>query len=126
MGATSYLLAIGPFSRSIEKHLDYPSNWYENTSEGTKVTSSVFHAETSSSSRELAEFFGIEFSDPQTWYISNNSPKLASPQVLVLLSRDPNTLIKELDYPRYFTIEDIKSFQELYCAGFDFIFMPDT
>ncbi len=59
MGLDAQVIAIGPFSKSLESALDYPSKYYVDVKEGSKVICRVFEALTSAQSHQLARAFGV-------------------------------------------------------------------
>jgi hypothetical protein len=54
------VIAIGPFSRAIIPHLQYPADRYADTRDGITVVETVFFAETTSGSVALAECFHVD------------------------------------------------------------------
>ena len=59
MGMDAELMAIGQFKPHLACHLDYPAEHYENVALNATVITTVFHAYTNDSSRELAKALGI-------------------------------------------------------------------
>jgi hypothetical protein len=60
MGLCAEVLAIGPFSKSIVQHLEYPSEFYANTKEGSPIIEHLFGiTEGSSLSSEFAGYLGV-------------------------------------------------------------------
>lgn len=53
----SYVLVICSYDPKIKSYLDYDGSWYKDTKEGVTVTRHLFSCDTTSQSRELANFF---------------------------------------------------------------------
>lgn len=59
----SEILAIGPFSKSVAKHLDYLEASYKNVKPGTKVIAHLCQCTTTGESCLLAECLGVHIHD---------------------------------------------------------------
>jgi hypothetical protein len=61
MGMSAKIMAIGPFSKELMEHLEYPPKFYSDTNDGAPIIRFLFEVyEGSSRSQELAGCFGIE------------------------------------------------------------------
>jgi len=62
MGMDANLLAIGRFDKDLLGYdqLDYSDNCYENLIESTVIVITLFHCNTSMSSKQLADCFDLE------------------------------------------------------------------
>ena len=104
---TAEIIAIGPFSKGIVKHLEYSNELYSNVKEGTKIAQNVFSIDSGSTeSHKLAKAFKI---DPWNFNEHHLNPHEA----------DLN-LLEEL-----FSPEEVEDFVVLRNAGFDFFFLPN-
>lgn len=57
MSMQSYVLVICNYAPEIKDHLDYGSHFYNDTKLGAIVTKRLFYCDTTSQSRELANYF---------------------------------------------------------------------
>lgn len=107
MGLDAQVIAIGPFSRSVTSALEYPTEYYDDVREGSKVISCVFEALTSEQSHKLAEAFGVGAMELGNHHLS---PAKANLEQLVEL----------------FDEENVKRFELLCRHGFDFYYLPNA
>lgn len=107
MGMSAEIMAMGPFSRSIVRYLEYPEDFYKDTREGVVVLRRLFTVyEGSGTSRKLATCFGIEAWDFNQHHL------------------DPMRV--DLDTIReMFDVRDVCAFLALRDAGFQFYFIPN-
>ncbi len=104
-GQETEVFAIGPFSRSIAKHLGRAEANYENVPEGYPVVVILFLVYNTDFIRALAECFGIE-----PWDFSRHKLK-------------PNAgTVKKLRRLFYAELDTVDDFEVLLKAGFDFYF----
>lgn len=73
MGCDSYILSIGPFSKNILEYCDYPEGYYNQENEGAIVINQFCNAPTTSTSKELAELFGVDIYDCTTHEIKEEN-----------------------------------------------------
>lgn len=67
MGRDANIICIGCFQADLEDMLDYPSEWYAETEEGSLVTKSgLLNCNTHGQSTELAKALGVEYWDFNT------------------------------------------------------------
>ena len=66
MGRDANIVCVGCFQPELKGMLDYPTNWYKDTEEGSLVTSGLLNCNTSGQSTELAEALGVEYWDFNT------------------------------------------------------------
>jgi hypothetical protein len=107
MGMSAEIIAIGPFSRSILEHMEYPEELYKDTREGVPVLRRLFTVfQGSTVSRRMAACFGIEAWDFNRHHV------------------DP--MRAEVDTLReMFDARDVNAFLALRDVGFEFYFMPN-
>lgn len=107
MGMNAAVIGIGPFSRELVPHLEYPADRYEHTREGVTIAVSVFFVESGSTdSRRLAEFFSI---DP--WDFNQHELDAGRADLAALRA--------------FFDERATDDFIALRSAGFRFFFMPN-
>lgn len=113
MGLCAEVLAIGPFSKSIVKYLEYPSEFYSNTKEGSRIIEHLFGIiEGSSLSREFAGYLGVT----DVWNFNQHKldPKKFNKESLLEFVSLYNEYKKDL--------EALFAFEQL---GFEFHFLPN-
>ena len=107
MGMSAEIIAIGPFSRSIVGHMEYPEDFYKDTREGVPVLRRLFTVyQGSTVSRKMADCFGIE-----AWDFNGHH--------LDPVRADLDTLREMFD------VRDVSAFLALREAGLQFYFMPN-
>lgn len=87
MSTNATILAIGPYSKAIAEHLEYPASWYENMKPGQPVVTEFGQDDmvTRDSARQIASALGVTLDDPATWEIRRENIEWAE------LSRPPGT-----------------------------------
>jgi hypothetical protein len=73
MSTQARLLAFGPFSEEVRDHLDYPYRYYGDVKDGSIVTATPIHCNTSEWSREVADALGFELWDFNGHYVGEMS-----------------------------------------------------
>ncbi len=107
MGMAAEIIAIGPFSKRIVKHLEYSNELYTNVKEGAKIAQIIFSIDSGSiQSHKLAKAFNI---DPWNFDQHHLNPHEAN-----------LTILEELFSPK-----EVEDFVALRNAGFDFFFLPN-
>jgi len=112
MSTEAHILAIGKFGKDIEDCLDYPAEYYTDMATDNMVTTELFYCVTRQSSEDLAEMFNIEKWNFNTYYMSNKYVKLDT-SFLQMLNDDYESVFNG----------DLKRYNDLKAAGFDFIYM---
>lgn len=71
MSTNATILAIGPYSKAIAEHLEYPASWYENMKPGQTVVTEFGqdYMLTRDCTEQVASALGVTFDDPATWEI---------------------------------------------------------
>jgi len=107
MGMEAEIIAIGPFSRKIAGHMEYPAERYKDTREGVPVITHLFTVYNGSgASRKMAGCFGVE-----AWDFNQHH--------LDPVCADLETLREMFD------AREVESFLALREAGFQFYFVPN-
>lgn len=113
MGMEAEVIGIGLFKKELADSLDYPSDFYDETNEGSLVTASFFHCRTSDSSRRLAGALGME-----TWDF--NAHRITS------LDKIDWKLLYELAEGYCWVEEkDFEGFKKCFEAGFTLMYIPN-
>jgi hypothetical protein len=110
MGMQAMVTAIGKFSETVREHLEYPANFYANTTPGKLVFSILFQCNTTGQSRELADILGI---DP--WDFDKH--------VLNLTKLTPEAKQRLTELPD--GTEDLEHLDALIAANFIFVYRPN-
>ena len=112
MGMRSYVLCIGPYKEKLVRFLDYPADFYGETTKGAMVTSTLVLCETSRQSRELAETLGIHPWDFEKHWI-----------------KSPNQInwkaLHKLKESRSWDLENIDGLRAFFENKFIILFMPN-
>lgn len=113
MGMAAEIIAVGPFSRQVADHLDYPASHFANTKVGATVTCRLFGIEEGSTvSRQFAALLGV--SEP--WDFNQHLIDRALIDVAGLRAFGQHYS----DYER-----DVRALEVLLTAGFTFHFRPE-
>ena len=115
MSMRAELVAIGPFSEDIVKHLCYPPECYEDTKKGNTIYTTVDSMCTTSGSKELARALGVEPWDFNQHCFTAEMVDVAGFAEEMKDSRDSNF---DLD-------ESIDTINVLKGKGFLFIYLPN-
>jgi hypothetical protein len=75
MGYDANVICIGPFQKSIAKHLDYSEDEYDSVEEGTIVIATLFNCNTTDQSLNLADCLGCDPCDFNTHQIKASKVK---------------------------------------------------
>ena len=106
MASRSYLFALGPFTPTVQDHLEYPGTDYEGTVEGTLVATKVFNCISTSQSTDMAIALGIDPDDFNTHMVQMSGVDIAA--------------LKDM-----FDGDEMMRFITLATNSFNFMFMPD-
>ncbi len=113
MGMCAELIAVGPYSKSVCTYLDYPPERYASTMEGAVISRRLFGIlQGSTVSREFAGLLGIV----NPWVFSQH--KVLPSRVDVAGLREFGVRYSEYE-------EDVRAFEALLSAGFEFHFRPE-
>jgi hypothetical protein len=116
MGMAADLIAIGPFSSEVAPFLEYPSERYRHTREGTPVIRQLFGiTHGSNASTAFAACLGI--SDPWDF----NQHKIVSANVDLSGLRDFFATLQDGEE----FLPELEVFVALRAHGFDFFFRPN-
>ena len=112
MGLEAGLLFIGPFSKDVVEHLDYPPDYYDDTNDCAIVTRSMFGCVTNDMSHELAKAVGCEAWDFNT-------------HVIIEEKVDFELLSEFIEDNGLFDFEDLSELKLLFDKGFICIYLPN-
>lgn len=113
MGMCAEVIAIGPFSKSIAKYLEYPEKHYESTRQGVIVSCIMFGiSEGNSVSREFAGCLGIT----NAWDF--NQHHIDNTKIDIIALREFATKYGEYS-------GDVQALISLMKSGFEFHFVPN-
>ena len=113
MGMCAEIIAIGPYSKSVETQLGYPADRYQATREGAVVSRRLFGiSEGSSLSTEFAGLLGI--TDPWDF----NQHKIDNARIDFAGLRAFVEVYEDYDV-------DVETLVALHHAGFEFHFRPE-
>ncbi len=116
MGMNAKVFGIGPFSDDIKDCLSYPDKSYKRTESGRLVTTSLFHCETNSKSRDLAELLEIDVWDFNAHHLN---------ALAIAKKWDEMTEVDLHEIYECWGDEDADNFIRLAKAGFTLIYMPE-
>jgi hypothetical protein len=107
------ILAIGPFTIKLVRHLEYPNDFYRDTLEGTPVVRIIFGiVEGSILSREFATLVGV--TDPWDFNQHHLDPSKFDYKGLEIFSKNYNDYQKDYEAMLAFT-----------SSGFNLYFLPN-
>ena len=106
------IIAVGPFSKKIKNCLDYRSELYENTNDGSIITVRLFGMIGSNTSREFASLLGIT----NPWDFNQHKINIESINFVEL---EKFVYQFEIDYG-----DDLQKLLVLKDNGFEFHFRP--
>ena len=112
MGMDADVIGAGPYSDDIQHILDYPADYYHKTKPGTIILVTLFIAESTQESHELAEALGVDPWDFNTHRI--NPEKL-----------DKGSLMEYACGAAGYGIEHVEAFFKLIEKGFSFFYRPN-
>lgn len=112
MGMDANVIGAGPFSQDVVDILDYPAEYYKDTKEGTIVLVSIFLANTTDQSYELARALGVE-----AWDF--NTHKIDPAKI------DRDALVEFACGSVELSVSHVDAFFKLIEKGFIFIYRPN-